>query len=208
MIFQFNQTHLFMGNSITDVNRREPPCNPLGQGYPLFIAGLVVAKYPELNLHFLNRGIGGNTVKDLAARGETDVLVHKPDWLSVLVGINDAHRFFENREDEGVRPETFAATYRRLLEITRKEIGTQFILLEPFYIHPDARHPVRKLLQEYQKIVRELAAEFSSRFIPVQQEFDALLQKQEMRTWTEDSVHPNAAGHGVLTRLFLETIGY
>ncbi len=208
MIFQSKQVHLFMGDSITDVNRREPNCNPLGQGYPLLTAGLVAAKYPKLGLRFLNRGISGNTVVDLAARWETDVLAHKPDWLSVLIGINDVHRFLENREDEGVRPETFASTYRHVLEITREKIGTQFILLEPFYIHPDTEHPVRKLLGEYQEIVRELAGDFSAIFIPAQAEFDALLQKQDMSYWTDDSVHPNAAGHGVLARLFLEAIGY
>ena len=207
MIFQFNQTVLFMGDSITDVNRRVAECHPIGQGYPLLVASLVAATYPELGLRFLNRGVGGNTAKDLKARWQTDVLAHKPDWLSILVGINDAHRWIENPKDETVSPETFAATYRHLLQITRQEGKTGFILIEPFYIQADSEHPVRRVLARYQETVRSLAEEFSAIFIPAQREFDRLLTIQPASYWTEDSVHPNPAGHGVLTRLYLKAIG-
>ncbi len=208
MIFEKNQTVLFMGDSITDVNRGAGGCNPLGQGYPLFVSALVSAMYPQLDLHFLNRGVSGNTASDLDARWERDVLAHKPHWLSILVGINDTHRWIENPEDETVSPRTFDSIYRKLLRETSRQAKTKFILIEPFYIHADSQHPVRKVLTEYQEIVRSVAEEFSAIFIPAQSEFDRLLRVRPAAFWTEDSVHPNVAGHGVLARLYLKAVGF
>ncbi len=208
MIVEQNQTFLFMGDSITDVNRRVADCNPLGQGYPLLVAALVSAKYPELNIRFLNRGIGGNTAQDLSDRWETDVLTHKPDWLSILIGINDVHLWLKNPQNQTVSPEAFARIYHALLQKTAEEVGNRFILIEPFYIHPDRTHPVRKLLDGYREIVRSVAREFSALFIPAQEEFDALLKKQPAAYWTQDSVHPAPSGHGALARWLLNTLQY
>ncbi len=81
---------LFQGDSITDAGRNREDPNDLGRGYALFTAAWFRANHPELNVKFLNRGIGGNTIRDLDARWEADCIELKPTWLSVLVGINDA----------------------------------------------------------------------------------------------------------------------
>ncbi|MFN8378973.1 MAG: GDSL-type esterase/lipase family protein [Anaerolineae bacterium] len=45
----------------------------------------------------INMGVGGNTVRDLAARWESDVTALNPDWLSICIGINDVWRQFDAR---------------------------------------------------------------------------------------------------------------
>ncbi|NOY78380.1 MAG: GDSL family lipase, partial [Calditrichaeota bacterium] len=67
MIFQENQTIVFAGDSITDVNRRELPCWSIGQGYAMIAASLLLAKFPERTLRFHNRGVGGDTIRELDA---------------------------------------------------------------------------------------------------------------------------------------------
>ena len=42
-----------------------------------------------------NRGISGNTLRDLEKRWEEDVIGMKPDVLSVLVGTNDVHYYLQ-----------------------------------------------------------------------------------------------------------------
>ena len=82
---------LFTGDSITDCGSSlSEDINFLGHGYPIFIASLLGISHPELELTFVNTGITGNRVGDLAGRWQRDVLNHKPDILSVLIGINDA----------------------------------------------------------------------------------------------------------------------
>ena len=52
---------------------------------------LATARFPERRVRYINKGIGGNRVTDLADRWQDDVLYHRPDRLSVKIGINDLH---------------------------------------------------------------------------------------------------------------------
>ncbi|HRT97109.1 MAG TPA: GDSL-type esterase/lipase family protein, partial [Planctomycetota bacterium] len=107
---QSGETFVLIGDSITDCGRRDPAVGPLGNGYVAYFTDLVTARHPERRIRFVNRGISGDTVLDLEARWEADVLAERPDWLSVMIGINDLHRTLD-----GVRyvpPEV----YREYLE--------------------------------------------------------------------------------------------
>ena len=47
----------------------------------------------------LNRGVSGDTVRELKARWQADVLNLKPDWLSVCIGINDVWQQFDGKHE-------------------------------------------------------------------------------------------------------------
>ena len=83
---------LFQGDSITDGGRgrSQDPNHILGQDYAYLLAASCGGHYPDKDWVFLNRGVSGNTVTDLAARWQNDTLALKPDILSILVGVNDA----------------------------------------------------------------------------------------------------------------------
>jgi lysophospholipase L1-like esterase len=136
MIFQPHQKLLFIGDSITDCGRRQEPHAPYGSGYVHLARAFLLARYPELQLEIVNRGISGNTVRDLAARWEQDVIAERPDWLSVKIGINDAWRTVAGRLDEAVPLDEYERTYRRLLAGARERTGAQLILMEPYVIAP------------------------------------------------------------------------
>ncbi|MBT4141346.1 MAG: GDSL family lipase, partial [Candidatus Latescibacteria bacterium] len=55
------ETMLFIGDSITDCGRRGGDA-PFGSGYVRFFTELATAEYPERNIRFINKGIGGNRV--------------------------------------------------------------------------------------------------------------------------------------------------
>src|SRR3954466_4147847 len=82
---------LFQGDSITDGNRGRTadPNHILGHGYAFIIAAKYAAQFPAQHLTFINRGISGNKVSDLAKRWTSDALLLKPTVLSILIGIND-----------------------------------------------------------------------------------------------------------------------
>jgi lysophospholipase L1-like esterase len=58
---KFDQTILFIGDSITDAGRLEAAYRPFGYGYVHFVAYHLLAKYPEHNLNIINTGISGDT---------------------------------------------------------------------------------------------------------------------------------------------------
>ncbi|HCA46082.1 MAG TPA: GDSL family lipase, partial [Armatimonadetes bacterium] len=73
---------------MTDAGRRTTAA-PFGTGYAKLTVDLVTARYPERRIHWINKGIGGNRVTQLAERWTDDVIRHEPDWVSILIGIND-----------------------------------------------------------------------------------------------------------------------
>lgn len=52
--------------------------------------------YPQSKIRVINMGTSGDTVRDLKGRWNTDVVDLKPDWLSILIGINDVWRQFDS----------------------------------------------------------------------------------------------------------------
>ena len=148
MLFEARQKILLIGDSITDAGRREE-APPYGNGYVNIVRSLVLARYPELNLTFVNPGVGGNTTRHLAARWEQDVIAERPDWLSVKIGINDVWRAFGNNPHEAVPLPEYATTLRGLLDQARAATGARLILIEPYMIEPDRSHPIRSQMDRY-----------------------------------------------------------
>ena len=103
-LIQDGQTVVFIGDSITDIGRRDVAV-PFGNGYVKMVIDLITAKYPERKITFFNRGIGGDTAPGLRDRWADDVLVHNPDWVSVLIRINDLHRSLDTHPDIPVPPD-------------------------------------------------------------------------------------------------------
>ena len=98
MIFERGQRIVFIGDSITDCGRRDVFA-PYGNGYVSLVRAFVTARYPERRLRWENRGIGGNTTRDLLARWDDDAIALRPDWLSVKIGINDVWRKYRDRPE-------------------------------------------------------------------------------------------------------------
>ena len=136
VIFSPGQKLLFIGDSITDCVRRREPHAPFGNGYVHLARAFLLARYPALGLEIVNRGIGGNTVRDLAARWEDDVIAQQPDWLSIKIGINDVWRTVAGRHQEAVLLDEYERSYRHLLADTRRRTAARLILMEPYVVAP------------------------------------------------------------------------
>ncbi len=125
-----------IGDSITDCGRRTPEYGPHGRGYVSLVRALLHARYPSHDLTIVNQGIGGNTIRNLAARWQEDVLAEEPDWLSVKVGINDVGRLILGLLADHVPLAEYEATYRTLLQQTPAVANGKLILMEPYVIEP------------------------------------------------------------------------
>lgn len=202
------QSILFTGDSITDCGRVRPVGTGagLGDGYVALVDSLLAAWYPERRIRVLNTGINGNRVIDLEMRWQTDVLDLAPDWLSVMIGINDVWRQFDNQHDpDQVTIERYETTYRKLLEQTRQGLNG-LILMTPYLIEPRLSDCMRERMDAYGMVVEQLACEFDAVFVNVQAAFDLYLTHRPAQSLCDDRVHPNKTGHMIIALSFLTAI--
>jgi lysophospholipase L1-like esterase len=206
MLIQPGQTVLFQGDSITDCGRDYANPNSLGVGYGAFIGAFFSAAYPDLGVRFLNRGISGNRVKDLVARWTPDCIDLKPDWVSIMIGINDCWRRYDANDPTALA--AFEQDCRLILNRTVKEISAKLILLEPFVLpYPPDRVAWREDLDPKIDAVRRLAREFKAVYVPLDGLFAAASARVEPSFWAEDGVHPTAAGHALIAKEWLKAVG-
>ena len=204
---------LLIGDSITDCGRRQPvgegPGDGLGNGYVGQLNAVLTAFRPDLRIRVVNMGISGNTVRSLRDRWRRDVLDLSPDWLSIMIGINDVWRHFDQpllRENH-VGLDEYEGTLRELVAQTRPGLKG-LVLMTPYYIEPQAGDPMRAMMDQYGAVVREVAAEHDAVFVGTQSAFDAVTAHVYPGSLAGDRVHPNASGHMVITRAFLDAVGF
>lgn len=202
---------LFIGDSVTDCDRLRPIGEgsraALGQGYVAAVSDALAPLHPGRPLRITNMGISGNTVRDLASRWEQDVLALGPDWLSVMIGINDVWRQFDGIDNTAaVIPDEFMRTYEALIART-KPVLKGLVLMTPYYVQPLRTDPMRMRMDEYGAIVRELAARHGAVLVDTQAQFDRALTRADYGSIAADRVHPTGEGHQIIARAFLRAIG-
>jgi acyl-CoA thioesterase I len=194
-----NSIILFQGDSITDAERKANHNEALGDGYVMMIAAWLSALYPEFHLRFLNRGVGGNRVRDLRNRWKKDCLDLRPNVVSILVGVNDISW-------GGTSTESFQTDYITILEQTSK-MKSQIVLLEPFLVHYSSDLPeLTKELDKKLEVLKKLAIEFEAKLIPLNDIFMKACLKREPSFWALDGVHPTLAGHALIAQAWLKGV--
>ena len=204
-----DSTLLFIGDSITDCEREWSggKNDGLGRGYVSMVDSELRGSWPLNPLRILNRGINGNQVTDLEGRWDDDVLAHQPDWLSVMIGINDVCQQIDCAlETKEVAIGRFESVYRSLLERTRPQLKG-LILMTPYFIEANREDPVRRMMDDYGRVAERLAGEFDAVFVDVQAPFDEYLETNSSQSLAEDRVHPNATGHQIIARALLKALG-
>lgn len=202
------QTFVMIGDSITDHGRTEDGA-PYGWGYVRVFMDIVAKNHPELAIDWINRGIGGNTVENLVARWDVDVLALKPQWLSIMIGINDIHCRIEQDADEAIA--AFRAGYSNILERVTS-LSPHVLLLDPFYIASEAtgasRDEFRILarLGRYLDVVEEMAEGTGAIHIQTQRMFEEQLKFRPPAHFGPEPVHPYATGHLMVAMEMYDTL--
>ncbi len=202
---------LFQGDSITDCGRNREEDTPyntnMGTGYPSLLTALFRGRNLREEIDFINKGISGNRIVDLYARWKIDGLNLKPDYISILIGVNDT--WHEKMQQNGVEPERYETIYRMLLQWTRDVLSeTKLILMEPFVLECGV---VDKSwiaeIEERQAIVQKLSREFNAIFVPLQDIFDKKACETGGEYWLRDGVHPTLAGHQLIADQWVSCVG-
>lgn len=213
MLFQKQDRLVMIGDSITDCGRKKPEGegrnDSLGNGYVALVDSFLQSVYPQLGIRVTNMGISGNTVRNLKDRWETDVLNLKPDWLSIMIGINDVWRQYDLPQlvEKHVYIEEYEQTLRELVERTKPSLKG-LILMTPYYIEPNQNDGMRATMDQYGAVVKKIADQYGAIFIDTQEAFKPVLKHIYPATLAWDRVHPNMTGHMTLTRAFLNAVGF
>ena len=209
--FKDGETVLFQGDSVTDCGRdRSAACSSiesLGEGYPRLFKQIYDQLFPGNGVNFVNRGISGNKIKDLIDRYDQDFKAVKPDFISIMIGINDTWHGFP---DDNTPPDRFKADYETLLQKIKADLpSAKLLIIEQFAFtaHPD-RLGWDDDLAAKREATRSLAAKYADYFIPM---YDVLMaaEKEEftMAELSPDGVHPAPIGHSVIATQIMKTLG-
>ena len=210
--FHAGARFLFQGDSITDMQwgRNQKDRNHyLGHSYCFLIASRLGVDMPKAKLEFFNRGISGNKVSDLRKRWQKDAVDINPDWLSILIGVNDVNRggaktlnFIKWEED-----------YRFILDRSQaKNPNIRIVLLDPFVLQVvrlsvgEVWRHWRGTFDQLGEIVERIATDYGAVHIQTQKIFDQAAQQVSPRYWIWDGVHPLPQGHELIARNWLQAV--
>ncbi len=213
MKIEANSKLVMIGDSITDCGRQHPVGEghptAYGNGYVNFVLGLLGAVCPQERIRVVNMGCGGHTIRDLAARWQTDVLDLKPDWVSIKIGINDVWRQFDTplEREKFVNPEEYECTLDTLVSTTLPHVKG-IVLLTPYHIEINPQDAMRKRMGQYWQLVKKIADKYNTVFVDTQAAMDKILQQHHSTYIAWDRVHPGAVGHMAIAHAFLKAIDF
>ena len=206
--FREGSVVLFQGDSVTDCGRDRTQAEGLGDGYPKKIADIWHTLFGE-GVTFLNRGVSGDTTAMMLARYEQDVRALRPDFVSILIGINDTWRRYDS--DRPTSADAFEENYRTFLQNIRRDLPqTKILMMEPFLLPSDPNKEIfREDLDPKLLRVRRLAAEFADYFLPLDGYLNAQAACQECGAGgiSADGVHPVSFGHSLIAGAWLRELG-
>lgn len=195
---------IFFGDSITELG-----IHPGGY-IDRMRKALRESQSPETSYQLISSGIGGNKVYDLYLRLEDDVLSQKPDMVFIYVGVNDV--WHKKSHGTGTDADKFGRFYEALL----KKLAAQninVVLCTPAVIgeKADGMNELDGDLNQYSKIIRDLANKYDYSLCDLRQVFFEYLAKNNQANkaagvLTTDGVHLNDTGNQLVAEAMLKFI--
>jgi len=204
---------LFQGDSITDCGRSREVLTDVGNGYPYLVRAHYGLDKPG-QFEIVNRGISGNRSVDVYARIKADIINLKPDYMSILMGVNDV--WHELAIGNGVATPKFEKIYTMLLEEVLEALpNIKLMILEPYALPGAATEGVledgrdkytvfRKDTEDKAAACRRVAQKFNIPFVPLQAKLDEMQKAYGTESVSGDGVHPNVTGHLLIARAWME----
>lgn len=196
---------IFLGDSITDAGRKQTE-NQLGSGYVnIFSENLKDAGEWQI----VNRGVDGYVVEKVASALHNDCISLRPDYVSILVGINDIGMIADadvSEEEKLYMLEDSIRSYHEMLFDLSRETSARVITLEPFIFPEGGRYenwvPWQKKMS---KNIRKLARNYGAYFIPLQEPMNQKIQELGHQTITSDCIHLTSLGQQILADIIKES---
>lgn len=197
---------VFLGDSITDAGRKESP-NQLGYGYVNIFSEQLNKQNQQLNI--INKGVDGQFTEQIAQSLHPECIFLHPDYVSILVGINDIGLLVASDVSEQEKlymlEDSIRAYHEMLFDLSR-ETTAKIITLEPFIFPKDGAFeewmPWQKKMS---KNIRKLARNYGASFVPLQEPLEQKIEELGYDAITTDGMHLTSTGHEILAALVKES---
>ena len=179
---------VFLGDSITDAGRKASP-NQLGYGYVNILAEAI--KDSDTDWNIVNRGVDGYITERVARTLHHDCISLRPDYVSILVGINDIGMIVHSQaswQDKLYLLEDSIRSYHEMLFDLSRDTTSKVIKLEPFFFSKGSKYK-----------------NYGARFIPTQEPLNQKIEELGYDAVTTDGIHLTQLGHQFLAEIIKES---
>lgn len=182
-LLESGQKIVFLGDSITQA----------GDGYVSVVQSVIGALVPDLDVTYINAGIGGHKVTDMLARVEESVIAHEPDWVTVSVGINDVWH-----GENGVPIDEFRTKFDEMIGRLQNETKARLILFTTTVIGEELDNDANAKLVDYNEHIRKVARKRELILVDMNKVFHSAISAwhkigTELK-FTSDGVHTSPTG--------------
>lgn len=164
------------------------------------IAGWNNTSLFDENTHFINRGINGQTTTQILHRFQQDVVDVNPKYVVVLVGTNDI------AENLGrISLEEIQSNFLSMIAVAKahkiKIVFCSILPVATYYWNPKIR-PFEKI-KTLNAFLASLPEDDNVFYLDF---YSSLVKNDAMNElFTEDGVHPNANGYGVMSDILMQS---
>lgn len=205
---------LFQGDSITDCNRARDNDIQVGLGYARLIKSYLGFECPN-EYEFINKGASGDRIVDMYARVKRDIINLSPDYISILIGVNDV--WHELDAQNGVDADKYEKIYSMTIEEIQEALpNVKIMIMEPFCLKGSAtensQEPARWItfsteVKKRAERARKVAEKYGLTFVELQKVFEEAAAAKGNTCLMIDGVHPTEMGHELLKREWLNAFG-
>ena len=196
------KTLLFLGDSITDCNHSFEPEN-LGYGYVRMISEHLDAE--NVKYHVLNKGSDGFTVPAVRRLWKRSCLNLQPDFITILIGINDLAVIKNTGITPSVALTEFREQYQALIDDIRVTTDCPILLMEPFIFPQPAEYATwEPELHKMSEVIQSLAFTNHLEFLPLWDELSCAAKTEGYSSLTIDGIHLTTNGHQIISGKWLK----
>jgi lysophospholipase L1-like esterase len=150
----------------------------------------------KFDIQVINKGIAGNKVNNLLERFDNDFKEVNPDYIFILIGVNDTWHDYPNQKTT----KQFEEEYELLINKIQEEINVPIILLEPFIIGYN-EEIICMQSDLYDKIssIKKLANKYNLEYLSFKEEFEKTLTKDNYLEYTLEGIHLLDNGYKIMS---------
>ncbi len=195
-----NDRVVFLGDSITAQRL-----------YTKYIEDYFAASRPEMNVTFVNAGVGGDQSSAALDRVQKDVIDQKPTVVTISFGMNDA-MYRRTVDMKGL--ETFKDGLTKLISTIRSQTDARVVLLTATCVDDNGHDWLKgynitlsRFVAETKKIAAKEGIPVIDLFHPLRAALAIGRRADDTFTLIPDGVHPNEAGHRIMADTILRAWG-
>ncbi len=196
------------GDSITNASNLPDECS-----YRKLVERALREKTKK-NICMINAGVNSDITTLALLRLDRDALNLKPDYVTVMFGVNDAGFYRPDgppADTPRVLEKDFEENIRQIVGRV-EEAGAKPVLVTPVPMSPSyplgdlpayVENGLNYLVDGYSNIIREVASQMDIPLIDVHRFFSEHPETQE---FVPDGIHPDARGHKVIAKQFIPVL--